>query len=343
MLSSKVYIIVLNYNGWKDTVECIESLLLLNYIDFQIVVVDNCSNDDSLINIETWLIKNNFIVDTSKLSQTNQDLRSKSTTVFVSPSSRDKPPYITLIQTKKNFGYAGGNNVGITYALDAGDTSFVWILNNDTVVDPESLRFLVAEMRSRAQQNIGLVGGRVMYYHDPKRIQCFGGAYYNKWLGYSQQIGNGEIESGQFTNIDIKPDLIIGACTLVSVHFLRKVGLLNEEYFLYFEEQDWAERAKQAGFRIGIAKNAVVYHKEGATIGAGQLTGSSRFSDYYFARSKILFTDKYYTILVSLSVRVSLILTIFNRIKRNQYNRIIMLLKIMFSSRRRLLNSTFKK
>jgi GT2 family glycosyltransferase len=339
VLSSKVYIVVLNYNGWKDTIECIESLLLLQYADYQIVVVDNHSTDSSFVNIKRWLAERGFISSGSVKSDLFDEREVQALLIY----GQSQKLKITFIQTTNNLGYAGGNNVGIRYALDVEDAGFVWILNNDTVVDPKSLCFLVDKMRSLLHENVGLVGGKLMYYHDPKRIQCVGGAYYNKWLGYSQQIGNGEIENGQFANKDIRPDLIIGACMLVNSSFLQAVGLLNEDYFLYFEEQDWAERARQKGFSLSYSEQAIIYHKEGATIGSGQSTGSSFFSDFYFSRSKILFTDKYYNKLISLTVRVSLLLTVYNRIRRSQYDRIPMLFKVMFSSREKLLNTACKK
>jgi GT2 family glycosyltransferase len=330
---------VLNYNGWKDTIECTESLLLLQYFDYQIVIVDNHSTDSSMASLVKWLTEQGFATPEPVEPALSRGPDMQSLSIY----NRRQGPAITLIQTTDNLGYAGGNNAGIRYTLNAGDAGFVWILNNDTIVDPQSLNFLVDKMRSLSHENVGLVGGKLMYYHDPERIQCVGGAYYNKWLGYSQQIGNGEIENGQFANKDVRPDLIIGACMLVSLSFLQKVGLLNEDYFLYFEEQDWAERAKQKGFNLGCSERAIVYHKEGATIGAGQFAGSSRFSDFYFSRSKILFTDKYYNKLISLSVRVSLLLTIYNRIRRSQYDRIPMLFKTMFSSREKLLNMAYKR
>ncbi|QKZ11940.1 glycosyltransferase family 2 protein [Spirosoma sp. KUDC1026] len=343
MLSSKVYIVVLNYNGWKDTTECIESLLSLKYSNYQIVIVDNCSSDDSAIYIERWLSKHRFIDSGLVESDFLQETKAHSCVVYSTSDLLNSFPVITFIQTNENLGYAGGNNVGIRYAQNSGDAAFVWILNNDTIVDPQSLGFLVQKIETSSPENVGLVGGKLMYYHDRERIQCIGGAYYNKWLGYSRQIGNGELENGQFVGKNVRPDLIIGACMLVSADFLQNVGLLNEEYFLYFEEQDWAERARQKGFVLSFSEKAIVYHKEGATIGAGQFSGSSRFSDFYFSRSKILFTDKYYNKLVSLSVRTSLLLTIYNRVRRSQYDRIPMLFKTMFSSREKLLNMAYKK
>jgi len=108
---------------------------------------------------------------------------------------------------------------------------------------------------------------------------------------------------------------------------------MNEEYFLYFEEQDWAERAKRKGFLLSYCSQGIIYHKEGATIGGSQKRGSSRFSDFYFTRSKLLFTRRYFDNLTYLVVNLALILTIGNRIRKGQFDRIPLIIKIAMNPR----------
>lgn len=336
--SSKVYIVVLNYNGWTDTIECLESLAKLTFYRYQIIVVDNFSDNDSISHIQAWADGRQPVV----LAEDNALL-------FLSHPAVSKPiPYklysrkeaesggdglddnkLILIQTGENIGFAGGNNVALRYVLKRADADYVWLLNNDTVVEPRSLSELIECYAGRESERIGIVGGKIRYYHNPGLIQCIAGAYYNKWLGYSRQIGNREPDKGQYDIKPLHPNLIIGACMLVSTHFLTEVGLLDESYFLYFEEQDWAERAKRMSFSLQYSTEAIIYHKEGGTIGANQWQGNSRFSDFYFTRSKLLFTERYFGKLTRLTVKLSLLFTILNRVRRRQFDRVAMLISIM--------------
>ena len=340
MLSPKVYIVVLNYNGWADTIECLESLAKLTFPCYQVVVVDNFSENDSLLRIREWADGNLAVVLpednllrhlTFPLSHKPISYRLYSCEEAENGVNRDDQDDLILIQTGANLGFAGGNNVALRYVLNKGDADYIWLLNNDTVVEPDSLSHLVHCFADDKTEQVGIVGAKIRYYHDPAVIQCIAGAYYNKWLGYSRQIGNHQLDQGQYDWSVIKPDLIIGACMLISAHFLQVVGLLNEEYFLYFEEQDWAERAKRKKFKLHYTTQAIVYHKEGSTIGANQWKGSSLFSDFYSARSKLLFTERYFGNLALLTVRMSFILTILNRIRRGQFDRVFMLIKLIMN------------
>ena len=185
--------------------------------------------------------------------------------------------------------------------------------------------------RYRQQGDIGILGAKVKYYFEPEMLQCAGGATYNKWLAYSKQVGNQELDKGQHDHQDIELDLIIGACMLVDINFINKVGLLSEEYFLYYEEQDWAERSKQNGLTLGYEPDAVIYHKEGQSIGASQLDlrSISKLSDFYYARNKIILTKKYFSFLCQITVYLSFILIAINRIIRGQSDRITMLIRIL--------------
>lgn len=338
----KVYIVVLNYNGWQDTIECLESLSRLTYANYEIIIVDNHSRDNSVQCIQEWAEGDRVV-----MREESNPLRHLSHPPVEKPlhyavydadeidRERTTPdnPALTILCTNANLGFAGGNNVGLQYALEKGDADYIWLLNNDTVVTPDSLSRLVDCYTHDATQRVGLVGCKIKYYHLPEVIQCVAGSYYNKWLGYSRQIGNHETDRGQYDNIAVRPDLINGACMLVSVPFLQSVGLLNEEYFLYFEEQDWAERARRHGFTLSYSTKAVIYHKEGTTIGGGQWRGNTRFSDFYFSRSKLLFTERYFNRLTVLSVKAAFLLTIANRLRRGQFDRVSMIMKIIMNPR----------
>lgn len=343
VLSPKVCIVVLNYNGWKDTTECLESLMRLTYANYQIVIVDNFSSNNSLVHIKDWADGKSPVTvpqDNVLRHLTYPPIEKPLPYIEYTRAEAEKGgnkidnDLLILIQTGANLGFAGGNNVALKYILAKGDADYVWLLNNDVVVESDSLSQLVQSYLDNKQRNVGIMGSKVRYYHKPSLIQCIAGAYYNKWLGYSTQIGNQVIDQGQFDDDTVQPDLIIGACMLVSASFLATVGLMNEEYFLYFEEQDWAERAHRSGFSLWYTTRSIVYHKEGGTVGANQWQGNSQFSDFYFARSKLLFTKRYFGHLTRFTVKVGFILTILNRVRRRQFNRIPMLVSIMLNPHR---------
>ncbi|OGB89974.1 hypothetical protein A2625_00200 [candidate division WOR-1 bacterium RIFCSPHIGHO2_01_FULL_53_15] len=255
----KVYIIVLNWNGWRDTIECLESVLKLSYQNFSVVIVDNGSTDGSAAKIKEWIAK-----------QGRQD-----TLVF--------------IETGKNLGYAGGNNAGLRYALDRGDLEYAWVLNNDTVVDPDALAQLVKRIEEKP--GAGFCGSLVLYYNDRGRVSAVGGGFYDKWLGQAVHPGAAKPHEPdkieKYIGFESKINYIEGASTLVSRGFLHDIGLMSEDYFLFFEEIDWATRAR-GKYSLAIAPKSLVYHKGGASV------KSNRIFDHYNTRNRILFTRKYY-------------------------------------------------
>ncbi|MGK7371041.1 MAG: hypothetical protein ACNS64_12575, partial [Candidatus Halalkalibacterium sp. M3_1C_030] len=205
------------------------------------------------------------------------------------------------------------------------------ILNNDTVVDKNALGSLVKKMK--IDGSIGICGSRLVYYHDRETIQALGGGRYNKWLGTTKHIGANEPASTDFAEEEIERrlDYIVGASMLVSKPFLEEVGLLSEDYFLYYEELDWAIRGKET-FRLGYADNSLVFHKEGASIKGNNvnLNSKSRLSDYYQIKNRLKFTWKFYPHFLPV-VYLTVFYSILNRIKRKQWKRIPMIIKICFT------------
>lgn len=198
------------------------------------------------------------------------------------PLSEEK---LSIIKTGGNLGFAGGNNVGIRFALSQGDCDYLWLLNNDTVVAPEALSHLVK--RAIFDSDIGIVGGTICYYHQPEIVQALGGARFNKYLALSHLFGITrrltDISENEISNVEHRLDWISGACMLMPIQFVQAVGILEERYFLYFEELDWALRAK-GKFKLAFAPKAMIYHKHGGT------TNESKQSDvsvYFRCRSRL--------------------------------------------------------
>ena len=320
-MKDRVYIVLLNWNGWRDTIDCLESALHNNYPNFKVVVCDNDSSDNSLDHIKAWADGQYPLPDN------NSEIRQKHCFPVV-----DKPvsyvcysrkeaeaggsetdASLVLIQTGANLGFAGGNNVGIRYIQARDDYSFIWLLNNDTVIHADALVQLVNRMESVT--GAGMCGSTVYYYHDPDHLQAQGGAQYVKWLGMGRHIGEGLPVEQMIApeQVEQQLDYILGASMLISKSFIENIGLMNEEYFLYFEELDWALRAK-GKFCLVYAPDSVVFHKEGGSIGTDS-SGINRSltSDYYLFKNRLIVTRKYFPWLLPL-VYMRLIVAMLTRV-----------------------------
>jgi len=315
----------------------------LTYPNYQVVVVDNQSPNSSWESIQQWVrgeLKVNLPGTNPLLNLSLPAVPKPLPHVLLSRSdlkgnpARPVPGSLVLIDAEENLGYSGGNNLGIEYALRDEECTYVWILNNDTVVDPDALRFQVERMMTyeARQQKIGIMGCKVMHYYQPAVIQGAGGSRLYKWIGYATGLGNGEADTGQYDVEQVAVDYINGCSMFTSRNFIEQVGFLSEDYFLYFEEPDWAVRGRRAGkWELGYAWQAKIYHKEGASIGGGthrEKSSISKFSDFYWARSKILFTRKFYPYCLP-TLYAGMSLALLNRIRRGQWDRVSMLMRVM--------------
>ena len=210
-----VLVIVLNWNGWRDTVECLTSLEKLNYRNFQVVVIDNGSTDDSVLRIRLAF------------------------------------PGVSIIEAKKNLGFAGGCNLGIRHALEEG-AEYVWLLNNDTTVDPDALVALV--QKAEADPQVGAVGSAIYSAVDPDRLLAWGGGRVNFWLGRSRHFLSSVPDS--------EIQFLTGASLLLTRSVLESVGLLDEGFFMYWEDADYCFRLRRASWKLAAAGDSKVWHKE---------------------------------------------------------------------------------
>ena len=226
---------------------------------------------------------------------------------------------ILFFLTEENKGYAAGNNVALKYAMKQKDMKYCWILNNDTIVNNDALTRLYEFMESN--QDVGICGSKLIYDWDRNKIQGYGG-YFNPVFATSRYC----TDIRMIEHIDY----VIGASVFVRREFLQDIGLMCEDYFLYCEEIDWAERAK-GKYKIACMPESVVYHKEGASTGGQSVENKTMFSDYYQLRSRLLFTKKFHKKYLPI-VYLTMLYAIFNRIKRRQYNRIWMIIKLMLQT-----------
>jgi hypothetical protein len=201
---------------------------------------------------------------------------------------------VILVPTGANLGFAGGCNVGMRYALAVGDFDYVWLLNNDTVVPPDALGALVERMEQ--DPGSGLCGSRIIFYDDPTTVQCLGGATYNPWLATTRRIGQGTPVARAVDphEVERRTHCVYGASVLARSGFLLDVGLLEERYFMYFEEQDWAERSARR-WKLAYAHESVVYHRDGRSAGSHvDARHRSAFSDVVSMRARLLLTRRFY-------------------------------------------------
>ncbi len=293
----QVYIVLVNWNGCQDTVECLESVFRLRYGNFRVVVCDNGSSDGSVGRIAAWAEGRATyrLPETPMGWLTDPPIGKPLKYRLIEPEHRQEFPRcferLIILPTGGNLGFAGGNNVGIRFALRQGDCDFVWLLNNDTVVAPDSLDHLVE--RSRRDGRVGMVGATIRYYDRPDTVQALGGARFSKFRARSRIFGIGrpvpDLDEAAIHRVEDELDWICGASLFLPKRFLENVGMMEERYFLYYEELDWAFRAK-GRFRLGYSPKASVYHKQGVTTGE---KWESSESCYFKFRSRLRFYRKF--------------------------------------------------
>lgn len=241
-MEKKVYIIVLNWNGKEDTLDCLRSLRTTAYGNYQVVLVDNGSEDDSVA-----AVRKDF-------------------------------PEAEIVETGKNLGFAGGNNVGIEYAMQQG-ADYVFLINNDTTVHSAYLTELVAVAES--DDKIGAVGSKIYYHSEPERIWFAGGKI--NWLrNKGEHIGLDEIDKGQFDEIR-EVGYLTGCALLVKREVVEKIGVLEDDYFLYYEDVDYSLRIQNAGYKTIYAPKSMIYHK----VSRSTKPGSSSYV-YYHVRNGLV-------------------------------------------------------
>lgn len=322
----KVYIILLNWNNWQDTIECLESVLKLDYDNYTVLVCDNASTDGSMEKMKQWALGH-------QMAHCSEDKMLRELVVpyvekplkyafYRAPELQESAgPFplqqLVFIESERNLGFAGGNNIGLRYALRQGDMEYVWLLNNDTVVPTSALREL---LETAEASPYSICGSKLVYYNQPQRVQALGNSF-NTYLGTTSFV----VEAAHLDQSDFG----IGASLLLPAAVFAGGQLLNESYFLYYEEADLWQRTKQK-YRFVCSLQSMVYHKEGASIGANNkvLQAKSLIGDFYGIRNRLLFMKRYYPRRMPF-VYLGLLVTIFHRIFRKQYGRIGMIAAII--------------
>jgi len=217
-----VSVIILNWNGFEDTKECIQSLKSIDYENKSVIVVDNNSRDD----------------DVERLRNEYKD-------------------NIVLIENSENLGFAEGNNVGIRYAVKHLCPEYIFLLNNDATLKKDSLTQLVT--RAEEHNGIAVFGPAITYDSDRSVVWSAGLEYKNKIRPFEQCYQDQPVSD--LPDEPFETNKVIGAAFLIPIVPLLEVGLLAPDFFLYHEESEWCHRAKEKGFKCMVVPSARVYHK----------------------------------------------------------------------------------
>jgi GT2 family glycosyltransferase len=249
MKHNKVFIIILNWNGKEDTLECLESVRSVDYSNFDTIVVDNGSSDESVKAI------------------------------------RNEYPAVNVIEIGKNLGYAGGNNVGIRYALKNG-ADYILILNNDTIVDPQLLKALINAALQIHQP--GILSPKIYYFSNRKKI-WYAGGYQIKQSARFRHIGIGCEENDKENKKIMETDYASGCALFTNASVFRKIGLFDKKFFLTYEETDFCYKAKKKNIRCYVVPEAKVWHKISVSFGGEK----SPMFVYFLTRNRLLWAERH--------------------------------------------------
>jgi len=249
----KVVIIILNWNKWQETIECLESTCKLEYPNYEVIVVDNGSVNDSVYKLIDWF-KNVLKVESQKLPY----LLDENAKILL------RTPKYTLISSSENLGFSGGNNLAIEYAINLEEApDFIFLLNNDARIDKKCLK---ASVQIAISQNADIVGALIKSF-DGKKI-IFTGAKFNTELFWGKRF-----KSSDRLSIFWEVDRVEASGMLISRRLLlerkREKGyFLDPSLFLYYEETEFCAWAKMKGYKILMTSEAVVYHHVGSSLGS---------------------------------------------------------------------------
>lgn len=269
-INSRVAVVVLNYNCFEDVRRCIDSLGMQTYQNFVLILVDNASPDHSGAQLRSLYERHGKNLSVTEAKSVDHGASQTFDCHF--------------IQSPENLGFAAGNNLGIRYALTL-DVDYIWLLNPDTECEPSALHTLLAEID--AKPNLAAVGSKILYggvaeqLPENRRIWGCGGLI-NFHSHEVSMRGAGELDNGQYDAMTMC-DYLPGCSLLARAQVFQEIGLLPEQYFMYFEETDWCQRLTKAGHTMKFVPGSVVLHH----FSDAKMQGASTV--YYYNRNQRLF------------------------------------------------------
>ena len=268
-MNPRVAVIVLNWNGREDTLTCLASLQEQT-IPLEIVAVDNGSEDGSEAAI------------------------------------RQAYPAIMVVQTGRNLGYSGGNNVGIRHALACGATH-IFIVNNDITLAPNCVAELLADCL--AHPEAAAAAPKTCYLSEPTTVSFAGGRMNRK--GDAVHVGLGQPDGPEYARAE-EIDWITGCALFATRQAFERVGLLDERFFLLFEDAEWSLRARKAGMKLRYVPTAQLWHGGSKTFGSKRTTTYQ----YYFTRNGLLWLERYASLPLRLPLAMRFLSEARGRVKR---------------------------
>ncbi len=265
-----IAIVILNWNGWANTIECLQSVYESDHHGFHVVVVDNGSADESVDRIKDWARSREI-----QLLMDGDHNRS----IHERPGSRVAGPGVgrtlTVVETGRNLGFSGGVNQGIQVARRYS-AEYVLLLNNDVVVDPSCLSRLVRV--AEQDTSVGVVGCKIYHYSRPEKV-WFSGGKISYWRSVAYHYHD-DAEGVRRVNF------VTGCAMLIRRAVLDRVGPWDERYFLNVEDWTFCHRVTQAGWKLAVACDATLFHKVSASKAGG---AEAPLDFYYFHRNRLIF------------------------------------------------------
>jgi GT2 family glycosyltransferase len=288
---NRVYIAVLNYNCYLDTIDCLKSLSNLVHDNFEVLLIDNKSTDHSVRFLSQFLIESEYF-----------EVKDTINNVISYPSTKTEKIHITFFKFNTNFGYAGAYNRILKKILHK--EAYVWILNPDMIVDAFSLKSLTSFHENI--QTDSIIGSVTNSYHDKDKLLFFGGGKINRYLATVNM-------NLKFNNYDL--DYINGNSLFVKVSIFKKYGLFPENYFLYWEESEWCFLLKKKGVDLLVCPDSIGYDKGATSIGRGFL------AEYYYTRNGLFFVKEHFGFALTISSVLFAVFRICKRVIRLDFKR----------------------
>ncbi len=295
-VSGALGVVIVSYASGDHLLQCLDSLRAANSTNLRILVCDNASQDDTVEKVRRWAkgeldVAVHPILGKPDAKQCGQKVRfAEFSEGDVKRLDAEKLPDVTLIRMELNRGYAGAVNVGLSALMEDPKVDLFWILNPDCLVPastPSVLRKFAATLRRP-----GMIGGRLIYV-EPHGVIQSDGARVSPWTGRCENLNQGKQSASAPSTAHLKPNFVSGASLVVSRDFVETVGPMSEDYFLYYEEVDWAMR--RGSFPIAMCEEAVVYHHGGTTIGTGAVNRQpNAFANYFNYRNRVRFGRRFF-------------------------------------------------
>ncbi|MFZ8805841.1 MAG: glycosyltransferase family 2 protein [Candidatus Calescibacterium sp.] len=336
-MKPKVYIITINYKNWYDTIECLESVLRNDYPNYQVIVIDNNSPNNSMEylkawaegKIDIWVDPRNplrrlsfppvpkpipYVFYTREEAEKGGNLDLEKKLEGKVPEGVTTKYPIVFIQSGDNLGFAGGNNLGIKYALAKNDFDYIWFLNNDTVIESGALEKMVDFIDKNT--SVGAVGSLSLFYSNPDIVQaCCGTTTFRFISDLSPLFQNKRKMEIFLQSFELKNSFLQGVSMLIRRRTIEEIGLFDENLFMMFEESELCLRMIKRGWKVWCIPQSIIYHK----------VGGSRQSQKYVTRKflwkvsrRLNLKDSYFTLylyhrnfLYSVKKHYGLIPTIF--------------------------------